>query len=236
MHYVMSDLHGCYQEYREALEKINFNEQDTLYVLGDVVDRGPEPIKLLQDMMLRPNVLPVIGNHEYMTLTVLKKLCVEITEENAENYLSAEDMTNYLNWSMDGGQSTIRQFQKLSAEERLDILDYLEEFALYEEVCVGGRDFVLVHGGLEPFVPGKALEDYALSEVIFKSPDYNKMYFDDRYLVTGHTPTLRLKGEQKGRIFEKNHHIAIDCGCVYGGRLGVYCLDNGKSWYVEAKG
>lgn len=47
MHYVMSDLHGCYQEYREALEKINFNEQDTLYVLGDVVDRGPEPIKLL---------------------------------------------------------------------------------------------------------------------------------------------------------------------------------------------
>ncbi|MFR1762574.1 metallophosphoesterase, partial [Frisingicoccus sp.] len=207
MHYVMSDLHGCYQEYREALEKINFNEQDTLYVLGDVVDRGPEPIKLLQDMMLRPNVLPVIGNHEYMALTVLKKLCVEITEENAENYLSAEDMTNYLNWSMDGGQSTIRQFQKLSAEERLDILDYLEEFALYEEVCAGGRDFVLVHGGLEPFVPGKALEDYALSEVIFKSPDYNKMYFDDRYLVTGHTPTLRLKGEQKGRIFEKNHHI-----------------------------
>ena len=137
MHYVMSDLHGCYQEYREALEKINFNEQDTLYVLGDVVDRGPEPIKLLQDMMLRPNVLPVIGNHEYMALTVLKKLCVEITEENAENYLSAEDMTNYLNWSMDGGQSTIRQFQKLSAEERLDILDYLEEFALYEEVCAG---------------------------------------------------------------------------------------------------
>ena len=236
MHYVMSDLHGCYQEYREALEKINFNEQDTLYVLGDVVDRGPEPIKLLQDMMLRPNVLPVIGNHEYMALTVLKKLCVEITEENAENYLSAEDMTNYLNWSMDGGQSTIRQFQKLSAEERLDILDYLEEFALYEEVCAGGRDFVLVHGGLEPFVPGKALEDYALSEVIFKSPDYNKMYFDDRYLVTGHTPTLRLKGEQKGRIFEKNHHIAIDCGCVYGGRLGVFCLHNGKSWDVEAKG
>ena len=206
MHYVMSDLHGCYQEYREALEKINFNEQDTLYVLGDVVDRGPEPIKLLQNMMLRPNVLPIIGNHEYMALTVLKKLCVEITEENAENYLSAEDMTNYLNWSMDGGQSTIRQFQKLSAEERLDILDYLEEFALYEEVCAGGRDFVLVHGGLEPFVPGKALEDYALSEVIFKSPDYNKMYFDDRYLITGHTPTLRLKGEQKGRIFEKNHH------------------------------
>ena len=85
MHYVMSDLHGCYQEYREALEKINFNEQDTLYVLGDVVDRGPEPIKLLQNMMLRPNVLPIIGNHEYMALTVLKKLCVEITEENAEN-------------------------------------------------------------------------------------------------------------------------------------------------------
>ena len=105
MYYVMSDLHGCYKEYQKALEMIHFNAQDTLYVLGDVVDRGPEPVKILQDMMLRPNVIPIIGNHEYMALVVLKKLCVEITEETAENYLSEEDMMNYLNWCMDGGQS-----------------------------------------------------------------------------------------------------------------------------------
>ena len=52
---------------------------------------------------------------------------------------------NYLNWCMDGGQTTIRQFQKLSADERMDIIDYLEEFSLYEEVSANQKDYILVH-------------------------------------------------------------------------------------------
>ncbi|WP_418746108.1 metallophosphoesterase [Frisingicoccus sp.] len=233
MYYVMSDIHGCYREYRKALKMIHFGEEDTLYVLGDVVDRGPEPIRVLQDMMLRRNVFPIIGNHEYMALMVLKKFAAEITEANTENYLSADDITSYMNWSLNGGQTTVEEFRKLSSDERQDIMDYLEEFTLYEEVQTGGKNYVLVHGSFEPFVPGKPLDAYDLSEVIFKSPDYNKVYFGDCYLVTGHRPTLWLEGAQRGRIFEKNHHIAVDCGCVFGGRLGVYCLDNGKTWYVE---
>ena len=236
MYYVMSDIHGCYKEYRKVLEMIHFSEEDTLYVLGDVVDRGPEPIKVLLDMMLRPNVFPIIGNHEYMALMVLRKFSVEITEANTENYLSADDITSYMNWSLNGGQTTMEQFRNLSPDEQQDIMEYLEEFTLYEEVQAGGRNYVLVHGGFEPFVSGKPLDDYDLSEIIFKSPDYNKVYFDDCYLVTGHRPTLWLKGAQRGRIFEKNNHIAVDCGCVFGGRLGVCCLDNGKTWYVEREG
>ena len=38
MYYVMSDIHGCYKEYRKVLEMIHFSEEDTLYVLGDVVE------------------------------------------------------------------------------------------------------------------------------------------------------------------------------------------------------
>ena len=74
MIYVISDIHGCYDEYRELLKKINFSADDELFVLGDVVDRGPEPIKVLQDMMMRPNVYPILGNHDYITLKILKKL------------------------------------------------------------------------------------------------------------------------------------------------------------------
>ena len=51
MRYIVADIHGCYQQYQMLLEKIQFSEKDELYVLGDVVDRGPEPIKVLQDMM-----------------------------------------------------------------------------------------------------------------------------------------------------------------------------------------
>ena len=66
MVYVISDIHGCYDEYIELLKKINFCDEDELYILGDVVDRGAEPIKVLQDMMLRANVYPILGNHDYM--------------------------------------------------------------------------------------------------------------------------------------------------------------------------
>ena len=37
----MSDIHGEYDKYLAMLEQIDLSEDDTLYVLGDVVDRGP---------------------------------------------------------------------------------------------------------------------------------------------------------------------------------------------------
>lgn len=37
---------------------------DVLYILGDVVDRGPEPMKILNDMSMRINVFPILGNHD----------------------------------------------------------------------------------------------------------------------------------------------------------------------------
>lgn len=232
MIYVMSDLHGCYQEYLKALELIHFSDEDELYVLGDVVDRGSDPILLLKDMMMRPNVFPIIGNHEYMALSVLSKLCVEITEENVENHLDEKDMLNYAFWMKNGGNVTISQFKELSREDQMDILDYLEEFALYEELEVNGKDYVLVHAGLTPFSVDKKMEEYRLEEVIFKSVDYNVQYFKDKYLVTGHKPTISIDKNQKGKIIEKNHHIAIDCGCVFGLNLGVLCLDTLEKWYV----
>ena len=66
MRYIIADIHGCYNEYINLLKKINFSDNDILYILGDVVDRGPEPIKILQDMMKRSNVFLIIGNHEFM--------------------------------------------------------------------------------------------------------------------------------------------------------------------------
>ena len=60
MRYIVSDLHGCFEQYQELLAKIDFSETDELYVLGDVVDRGPEPIRILQDMMKRPNVIFIL--------------------------------------------------------------------------------------------------------------------------------------------------------------------------------
>ena len=81
MTYVMSDLHGCYDKYAQMLEKICFGDGDTLYILGDVIDRGPDGIKILMDMMGRKNVIPIIGNHESLALSSLKLLRNGASEE-----------------------------------------------------------------------------------------------------------------------------------------------------------
>ena len=64
MIYTVSDLHGCLEDWQTLLDTIHFSDQDTMFVLGDCVDLGPDPIGLLHDMMERPNVFPTLGNHE----------------------------------------------------------------------------------------------------------------------------------------------------------------------------
>lgn len=49
MIYVMSDIHGEYEKYIKMLELINFSDEDELYILGDIVDRGKEPVKVLPE-------------------------------------------------------------------------------------------------------------------------------------------------------------------------------------------
>lgn len=63
MIYVMSDLHGCYEKYVQMLKIIEFNSDDFLYIVGDVIDRGEDGIKILLDMMKRSNIIPILGNH-----------------------------------------------------------------------------------------------------------------------------------------------------------------------------
>ena len=47
MKYVVADIHGCYEEYMELMQKIKLTDEDRLYILGDAVDRGSEPMKVL---------------------------------------------------------------------------------------------------------------------------------------------------------------------------------------------
>ena len=48
MLYLVSDIHGNYKKFKTLLSKIKFDrENDHMIVLGDVIDRGPEPINLL---------------------------------------------------------------------------------------------------------------------------------------------------------------------------------------------
>ena len=133
--YVMSDLHGNYEGFISILEQIHFSEADELYVDGDIVDRGRGGIKILQYMMMQPNIYPIIGNHEYALMQVLDFVTQEITED-AISKIDEKTLQNIIEYQNIGGQVTLDEFHKLSKEEQRDIMEYLEEFAAYEEISV----------------------------------------------------------------------------------------------------
>ena len=78
--YVISDIHGEYEMFLELLGEIGLRAEDTLYILGDVLDRGPHPIRTLLMLMKMPNVVCLAGNHELMALECLGFLMKEITD------------------------------------------------------------------------------------------------------------------------------------------------------------
>ena len=229
--YVISDVHGNFEGYMKILELINFSDEDTLYVNGDVIDRGMGGIKILQHMMMHSNIYPILGNHEYAAATCLRFLMQEISEESIAN-IDEETIKNLMEWQNIGGQRTMDAFHKLSREEKQDIVEYLDEFSLYEEVSVNGKQFVIVHAGLANFSINRPLDDYEIYELIFKAPYYDSVYFPDKYLVTGHLPTRAIEeNPNPDKLFIHNNHIAIDCASGYDGCVGCICLDTFEEFY-----
>ena len=230
--YVMSDLHGNYDGFMSILTQIKFSEEDELYVDGDIVDRGRDGIKILQYMMMQPNIYPIIGNHEYALMQVLDFVTQEITEDSISK-IDEKTLQNIIEYQNIGGQVTLDEFHKLSKEEQQDIMDYLEEFTAYEEITVSGKSFVIIHAGFINFNPDRRIDDYQLYELIFKAPDYEKVYFKDKYLVTGHLPTRAIEGAKPDEIYIANNHIAIVCASGYGGKVGCIRLDDFNCFYSK---
>ena len=234
MQYAVSDIHGCYDKYIQLLHRLGLKDSDTLYVLGDMIDRGPDGLKILMDISMRPNVVPFLGNHEYAALTCLPWLMEELTEENTEPDVLLWRLQSTQGWISDGGETTIAEFRRLSTEARQDVLDILEDLTVYEEVKAGGREFVLVHAGLGGFSPDKPLDNYQLDELILSRPEPGETYFPHKYLVCGHTPTPYYTGArpEDARIYRRDRLIGIDCGCASGSPLGCLCLDTLEEIYV----
>lgn len=67
--YVTSDAHGHVRALDEALSKISLTSDDTLYVLGDMIDRGPDPVGVINLVRSLPNSRVLKGNHEQIMLT-----------------------------------------------------------------------------------------------------------------------------------------------------------------------
>lgn len=100
--YCIGDLHGRYDLFKMALEKINFNnETDKMYILGDVIDINYGAIKILRHIMQYPNSFELIlGNHEDNFKKMEKAYDVFMLNDNIkqkvkdvmDNYFEAYDV------------------------------------------------------------------------------------------------------------------------------------------------
>lgn len=231
--YVMSDLHGNFCAYQKMLEKIELKSEDKLYILGDILDRGPNPIKIILDLMNRPNVEILAGNHCVMACECFEILLQEITEESLLQ-MDETAMDQLLGWQLNGGASTINELRQYDKETQKQVLRFIQNFSLYDEIEVSGKTYVLVHAGLGNFAQDKELWEYELDELVWERADYGRVYYEDKYVITGHTPTMGItENPRPGYIYQANQHIAIDCGCNFPqGRLGCLRLEDMKEFYV----
>lgn len=230
MTYAISDIHGCYEEYIKLLEKINFSEDDTLYILGDICDRGEKPMETYNDIITRDNVIPLFGNHEHLAYINLRHLIKDDASK-----LTKDERLDLIDWLTSGGKPTFSEFISLSKADRMDFMEFLKSFSMYEDITINGKRFVLTHAGLGGFSEDKPLVEYTLHELIWERADYSKRYFSDpgTFLVTGHTPTANIPNHGIPEAYKANGHIAIDCGCASGGRLCAYCFETDREFYVD---
>ncbi len=233
--YVTSDLHGSeLEKLKQLLNKVNFNDNDWLFILGDVVDRQNDGgIEILKWLLQQPNAELILGNHEAMLLSC-DFLFNEITEDNIAGF-TPEKMQLLINYTQNGGDVTLKTLRDLmhtDPEAVADILDYLREAPLYETVRAGGRDFLLVHSGLDNFERNKKITDYTADELIWAWPEITDEYFDDIITVFGHTPTLFYDHQSKGKILKTKTWIDVDVGVPYGNPPALLRLDDLEEFYL----
>lgn len=233
--YVLSDVHGEFDRLLEMVELIRLSEEDHLYIIGDVVDRGDKPIEIIEWVMDRDNVTLLRGNHEAMMLDVYGR---------PEGY---DRDTSIDLWVRNGGRSTIEGLNRRSEEKRREILDFVRDTPLYKVI---GKD-VLVHSGvyltgtdlvddIEAFMKFQNEEDLLWSRKVF----YGERGIPGYRVFFGHTPTASLR-ESLGEAIEVpltiwhdrkyGDKIGLDCGAVFrsqGGRLGCMCIETGEEFYV----
>lgn len=241
MTYVLSDIHGNLQRFNSVLEQIKLKPEDSLYILGDVVDRYPHGIEILQTIMAMPNAHMLLGNHEYMMMDALGFPYEEhgCTEKMTEKEKMAQ-------WFRNGGEVTYRAWMRLSDKEKEDIRQYLKSLPLEINLTTNEKRFKLVHAtwiGIYDI-----LADEADEEELGESKAYFSVWDRDTVSVLanvkefttvfGHTPTYEFSDKVPLEVFRHGSIIGVDCGAGfpdYGkksvGRLACIRLEDMQTFY-----
>lgn len=218
--YVISDIHGMYDEFIKMLEVINFSDEDELFILGDIFDRGPKPLEILDYIVAHKNIHLIKGNHEEM-----------FTDYFEEGYIAL--------WRVNGGDTTHAQIMTKGYIYEENLYKYIKSLPYYMVV----DKFILVHAGL--FFP-ENYKDLSLDEFLSVQEEEVSLWdrsnvgsdkqFKDYKIICGHTPVQSITNSTSDvKIVHTPGHIYIDCGCCFksaNGKLACLRLDDMKEFYV----
>lgn len=219
MTYVCSDIHGCIEPFERFLSTLKHD--DTVYVIGDVINRGGG-LGVLRTIMQSPNIHMLKGNHEFMLMEDLYDLQKLDDDREIEKYIRRS-----LTYGNIGQEQTLRDFIGLSKNEQKEVIDFIIGLPLYKRITVNGREFFMVHAKAPEDM--EYLEYMAPEEVLFGGHDYYRDW--GCTVIVGHRPTNSLNEDREYRIYRKGSSIDVDCGLGFGGRLGVLCLETMREMY-----
>lgn len=225
MDYCISDIHGNYDLFCRLLDKIKFCDKDKLYVLGDIIDKGQDSIRLAKLLFSIPNVCCIAGNHEYDFLKYYRALMKQTEDydwvlEKLRGYFTDGYL---LDWK------TVDQF---------DLLPFYIET----------DKFIGVHAGI-PFQDGMLLppEDARPEQLVydrfFKEP--NVLPRGEKCILYGHTPVRYLTGRDEILLYQRDGtgkgsqniadycKIHLDTGVALSGVLGCFTVNSCQTFYVN---
>ena len=253
--YAMSDIHGCYDELMEMLNKIEFSSEDTLVIAGDYMDRGDQSYEVLEWVLNSPeNVVLLKGNHDVEFISYVERL--ESLKDMFEEELSDDsiDDTNSLIHLADMSGLIFDYYHTIHrlSDERQITLSKLKEWSValgklpyVYETDIDGKHFIIVHAGYiesDKLVSRSTVEDFYLYA---REEAYAYGGKKDCIIVAGHTPTIstRHSSYTGGTIYRHYNkdinctYYDIDCGAVFRklyreGNMACLRLDDEKEFYL----
>ena len=212
----IGDIHGCAREFDQLLSKLEFQrDSDLLYLTGDAFTRGPDPAgvwRLIQDT----DAKMVLGNHD-----------VKMPDRIRQHLSGVPIPTRWLDY-----QQTLEALGPVADS----LIPWLEALPLW----IDEPDFLLVHAGVNP---EKGLGGTTRDELLtirtwppvdgIVGPRWHDAYEPSGKLVVfGHYAPAGLV--MKRRDDGAPYVIGLDSGCIYGGQLSGYALEEDRLVQVES--
>lgn len=240
--YVISDIHGCFNEFLSMLRKISFSDTDRLIVAGDCIDRGMQSYQMLKWIEQCPlNVLFLRGNHEEEFLNYVNlMLLIDHEEELDTDFFSYADTVilyesvKYLfrqkeppaaYFDLYGTIGNLLEKNHVTLNDLCRWSAIFRNMHYYQRAEIEDRKYIVVHAGYAESLESiggnfDSLEQFYLyaREESFRSG--GKLHST---IIAGHTPTTAKESfaYNGGNVF-RYHNVEkdcvfydIDCGSVF---------------------